>query len=56
MTTSSALTGADAELDIEGRAPHPVIEETYEETGRRWMPWGANEGAIRVGNVRRCVN
>ncbi|KAF8505301.1 hypothetical protein JB92DRAFT_3122481 [Gautieria morchelliformis] len=55
-TLSSALTAADVELDIKERALHLVVEETFEEIGRRWMPWAANGCAIRVGELILIVD
>ncbi|KAF8493326.1 hypothetical protein JB92DRAFT_3127398 [Gautieria morchelliformis] len=54
--SSSALTAADVELDIEERALHLAVEETFEEIGRQWMPWAANGRAIRVGKLILIVD
>ncbi|KAF8460563.1 hypothetical protein JB92DRAFT_3074552 [Gautieria morchelliformis] len=45
---SSALTAADVRLDLEERTLHLAVEETFEEIGRRWMPWAVNGHAIRL--------
>lgn len=53
-TTSTDDT--DLDIDIEERALQMALEETYEETGRRWMPWAANGRAIRVGEIILIVD
>ncbi|KAF8589551.1 hypothetical protein K439DRAFT_1332659 [Ramaria rubella] len=44
------------EMEIEERALQMALEETYEETGRKWMPWAANGRAIRVGAIILIVD
>ncbi|KAF8589554.1 hypothetical protein K439DRAFT_367501 [Ramaria rubella] len=41
----------EEKMEIEERALQMALEETYEETGRTWMPWAANGRAIRVGAI-----
>lgn len=55
-TSATGSTGTMMELDIEERALQLALEETYEESGRRWMPWAANSSAIRVGDVILIVD
>lgn len=61
----SARSGATAATDdteyldnneIEERALQMALEETFEENGRRWMPWAANGRAIRVGEIVLIVD
>ncbi|GJJ11705.1 hypothetical protein Clacol_005941 [Clathrus columnatus] len=54
-TTSTDDTDLD-NMDIEERALQLALEEVYEETGRRWMPWAANGRAIRVGEIILIVD
>lgn len=42
--------------EIEERALQMALEETYEENGRRWMPWAANGRAMRVGEIILIVD
>ena len=55
-TLSSMTTAADMDIDIEERALQLAVEETYEESGRRWMPWASNGRAIRVGEIILIVD
>ena len=45
----------DAE-DIEEQALRMAIEETYEETGRRFEPWARNAKALRIGEIILIVD
>lgn len=42
--------------NLEERALELAIEETYEETGRRWKPWACNASSIRIGEVILIVD
>jgi hypothetical protein len=48
--------GAVSEMDLEERALQLAIEETYEESGRRWKPWAANGRASRLGEILLIVD
>jgi len=54
--TSLSDATTEAEMDIEEKALQLALEETYNETGRRWMPWAANGRAIRVGEIVLIVD
>lgn len=57
MTNVTNATGTTAsEFDIEEQALQLALEETYEESGRRWMPWAANARALRVGEIILIVD
>lgn len=49
------LAGVD-EDDYEERAMLMAIEETYEESGRRFRPWAANGKACRIGEIVLIVD
>jgi hypothetical protein len=36
---------------LEDKAMNMAVEETYEESGRRWKPWAANGKSCRVGEI-----
>ncbi|EIN04520.1 hypothetical protein PUNSTDRAFT_108306 [Punctularia strigosozonata HHB-11173 SS5] len=36
---------------LEDKALNMAVEETYEETGRRWKPWAANGKSCRIGEI-----
>ena len=42
--------------DLEEMALHMAIEETYEDSGRRWRPWAANGRACRLGEIVLLVD
>lgn len=42
--------------DLEERALALAMEEVYEESGRRWRPWGANSRSMRVGEIVLIVD
>lgn len=42
--------------DLEERALQMAIEETFEESGRRYRPWAANARSIRVGEIILIVD
>lgn len=52
----SPYGGVGEEITLEERALSMAIEEAYEETGRRWKPWGANGKGMRVGEVLLIVD
>ncbi|KAF8521626.1 glycosyl transferase family group 2-domain-containing protein [Hysterangium stoloniferum] len=54
--TSVTEADSDTDMDIEDRALQLALEETFEETERRWMPWAANGRAIRVGEIILIVD
>ncbi|TFK78948.1 tubulin-domain-containing protein, partial [Polyporus arcularius HHB13444] len=41
---------------LEDRALKLAIEEIYEESGKRWLPWAANGKSIRVGEIILIVD
>ena len=55
-TSTRGLAESGEELDVEERALRLALEETYAETGRRWMPWAANGRALRVGEIVLIVD
>ena len=55
-TLSSMTTAADMDIDIEERVLQLAVEEMYEESGQRWMPWASNGRAIRVGEIILVVD
>ena len=44
------------EESLEDRALKLAIEETYEESGKRWRPWAQNGKSIRVGEIILIVD
>ncbi|RDX50631.1 hypothetical protein OH76DRAFT_1402239 [Lentinus brumalis] len=50
--------GAEDTLEdtLEDRALKLAIEEMYEESGKRWLPWAANGKSIRVGEIILIVD
>ncbi|KAF9447333.1 hypothetical protein P691DRAFT_776203 [Macrolepiota fuliginosa MF-IS2] len=50
---SSGLLG---EEDLEEKALAMAIEETWEESGKRWRAWGANGRATRIGEFVLIVD
>ncbi|KIP01700.1 hypothetical protein PHLGIDRAFT_26915 [Phlebiopsis gigantea 11061_1 CR5-6] len=46
----------DEDDDVEERALRLAIEETHEESGRRWRPWACNAKSLRVGEVILIVD
>ncbi|KAF9484563.1 hypothetical protein BDN70DRAFT_797466 [Pholiota conissans] len=46
----------DGELSLEDKALELAIEETYEETGKRWKPWAKNARSLRVGDIILIVD
>ncbi|PPQ94708.1 hypothetical protein CVT25_009563 [Psilocybe cyanescens] len=52
---ASGLAGLGDE-DLEEKALGMAIEETWEESGRRWRPWAANGRATRVGEFVLIVD
>ena len=53
LTVSSANDDAE---DIEEQALRMAVEETYEETGRRFQPWASNAKALRMGEIILIVD
>ncbi|KAL7277979.1 hypothetical protein ACG7TL_007932 [Trametes sanguinea] len=41
---------------LEDRALKMAIEETFEESGRRWRPWACNGKSLRVGEIILIVD
>lgn len=50
---SSGLIG---EEDLEEKALALAIEETWEESGKKWRPWAANGRATRIGEIVLLVD
>jgi hypothetical protein len=48
--------GYSGELSLEDQALELAIEETYEETGRKWKPWAKNARSLRVGDLILIVD
>ncbi|KAI0707462.1 glycosyl transferase family group 2-domain-containing protein [Cerioporus squamosus] len=44
------------EETLEDRALKLALEDTYEESGKRWRPWAANGKSIRVGEIILIVD
>ncbi|KAJ7641180.1 glycosyl transferase family group 2-domain-containing protein [Roridomyces roridus] len=44
------------EMCVEDRALAMAVEETFEDTGRRWKPWAKNGKSCRVGDVILIVD
>jgi hypothetical protein len=55
LAGSSSRADDDAE-DIEEQALRMAIEETYEESGRRFQPWAQNAKALRIGEIILIVD
>jgi len=53
---STPPTGVPLDDDLEERALGMAIEETWEESGRRWRPWAANGRATRIGEILLLVD
>ena len=53
---AAANRGYDYDDNIEERALEMAIEETYEETGRKWRPWACNAKSLRVGEIILTVD
>ncbi|KAH9896081.1 glycosyl transferase family group 2-domain-containing protein [Cubamyces lactineus] len=45
-----------AEECLEDRALKLAIEETFEESGKRWRPWAANGKSLRMGEIILIVD
>ena len=43
-------------ISIEDRALELAVEETFEESGRRWRPWACNGRSLRVGELILIVD
>ncbi|KDR70271.1 hypothetical protein GALMADRAFT_255169 [Galerina marginata CBS 339.88] len=54
-STRPELVGLGDE-DLEEKALGMAIEETWEESGRRWRPWAANGRATRIGEFVLLVD
>lgn len=46
----------DEDDNIEDKALQLAIEETYEESGRRWRPWACNGKSLRIGELILIVD
>ncbi|GJE95303.1 glycosyl transferase family group 2-domain-containing protein [Phanerochaete sordida] len=46
----------DEDDDVEERALQLAVEETFEETGRRWRPWAHNARSLRIGELILIVD
>ena len=46
----------DEDDDVEERALQLAIEETFEESGRRWRPWANNARSLRIGEIILIVD
>ena len=48
-----AASGAQdtAEERLEDRALKMPVEETFEESGKQWRPWAANQKSLRMGEI-----
>ena len=44
------------QLSLEDLALDMAVEETYEETGRKWRPWAANGKSLRIGEIILIVD
>ncbi|KAI1784474.1 glycosyl transferase family group 2-domain-containing protein [Ganoderma leucocontextum] len=53
---ASAEDFSEYSMGIEDRALEMAIEETFEESGRRWRPWACNGRSLRVGEVILIVD
>jgi hypothetical protein len=53
---SSRGSSAVDEVPLEDRALMGAIEETFEDSGRRWRAWGKNGRACRVGEIILLVD
>jgi hypothetical protein len=51
----SAVDDGDSE-DLEEQALRLAVEETYEETGKRFKPWASNAKALRIGEIILIVD
>ncbi|KAI0086871.1 glycosyl transferase family group 2-domain-containing protein [Irpex rosettiformis] len=47
---------ADDDDELEERVLELAIEETYEESGRRFRPWASNAKSIRIGSIILIVD
>jgi hypothetical protein len=55
LAGSSSPPDDEAE-DIEEQALRMAIEETYEESGKRFQPWAQNAKALRIGEIILIVD
>ena len=53
---SAAEDFAEDGASMEDRALEMAIEETFEESGRRWRPWACNGRSLRVGELILIVD
>ncbi|CDO70156.1 hypothetical protein BN946_scf185009.g7 [Trametes cinnabarina] len=56
LALEAAGTQDTPEECMEERALELAIEETFEESGRRWRPWACNAKALRVGEIILLVD
>ena len=47
---------AELEENLEDRALEMAVEETFEESGRRWRPWACNGKSLRMGELILIVD
>jgi hypothetical protein len=52
----NASSSDDSAESIEEQALRMAIEETYEENGRRFLPWARNAKALRIGEIILIVD
>jgi hypothetical protein len=52
----NSSTSDDSAEGIEEQALRMAIEETYEENGRRFLPWAHNAKALRIGEIILIVD
>lgn len=48
--------GYNGEVSLEDHALELAIEETYENTGKKWKPWAKNARSLRVGEIILIVD
>ena len=59
MIAEAAANGFEVDEDdavLEERALQMAIEETFEESGRRWRPWAKNARSLRIGEIILIVD
>lgn len=54
--TNSTTNATAIDEDLEERALALAIEETWEESGKKWRPWAANGRATRIGEIVLLVD
>lgn len=58
LIAEAAALGEDIDDDdkLEDKALQLAIEETWEESGRRWRPWASNGKSLRIGEIILLVD